>query len=223
MTDTPATLTPPPPGSPPPVPPATPQAPSPGAPRGKAGLIGIAVAVVLVLACCCVVSGAALLATCSSGSGIAEQDWTLSPDQRAVLRDFGPPQTFAVIYSAAPADPGSSAVPAGGDLSRFETWEYYDAGSQWFFDDGALIDRKDLPALDGSAAFPSLRPEQFGSGMSLDAVSEVIGVEPDSDLDLSFADIEELTGYGWGGQVVAVLQDDRLVSVKTCPVEKGGK
>lgn len=171
--------------------------------------------------CCCAVTSIALLSDCS-GSGIARQDWKLTDDQRAVLRDYGPPDTFSVYYTEASMNPTTGVEPEQGTLVRFETWEYYGAGSQWSFDNGAMVARRDIAEPTQTVEYSKLRPEQFGSGMSLSQISDVIGAEPDRDIDMSISDIEGVTGYGWRGQVVTVLQGDQMVSIQTFPVPKGG-
>ncbi|MBA4370998.1 MAG: hypothetical protein C0418_05410 [Coriobacteriaceae bacterium] len=223
----------PPPGYPPQPPPPyaqqqpyaqeQPYAPQPPAPRPKsrAPVVLIVLGLVGVLAVCGCIGAVVLFGAFSGGSDV--EPWKPTADQSTVLAEFGPPETFTLMWMS----DVTSDTPEGEDppLVRLETWNYHLLGSSFTFRNGMFVKRVKTPVPKGDVVSAALRPDSFTAGMSPDDVTDLIGVDPDRVARVLPDRFEGLEVYAWRGQVVAGFQDGKLALVQTIPVtqtEGGG-
>lgn len=158
-----------------------------------------------------------------SGGGGDNGDWTAwqpTRSQQRVVAEFGYPETFSVYFGVDPNDQPA----ANGELPihRLEVWDYYSLGSRFTFKDGEATGVYDAPAAPAGTEFPLLRPDEFAVGMSLQDVTDVIGVLPTEGADIAPDIIEGLEVYVFEGQVSASFDQGRLVGVETVPVSIEG-
>jgi hypothetical protein len=193
---------------------------APQAPRPKrTGLIvGLIVGgVILGLMACC----AAVFIGFALFGGSSAEPWTLSADQKRVVQEFGPPQTFSIVCATDPTH--DKATSDGFPVRRIETWTYHDLGQQFFFRDGAALGTTATPVAVAGTGYPKLKPEEFYRGMSIDDVVKAVGAAPAKAADIAPDTYKGIEMYVFADQVLAGFEDGKLVVLRTAPaIPEGG-
>lgn len=186
---------------------------------GKTALFIVVAALLGLLACGMLIVGATVVFS-PHGKGTVAEPWHLSADQRRVVQEFGPPQTFSVICAT---DPKNDDLGKDGfSIHRIETWSYHGLGAQFFFRDGRAVGDAHTKGVPAGTNYPKLRPEEFTRGMSVEDVVKVIGAAPTKAADIASDIFKGLEAYVFGDQVMAEFDGGRLVGVQTAPVTPKG-
>jgi hypothetical protein len=104
--------------------------------------------------------------------GVSAAGYSMSSAQMEVFGEFGPPQSFTLLFYEEELLDGSY-----GDV-RFETWDYYNAGVSHTFINGELVGEDPLDVeIVGEIYLIPYRPDQFTAYMSLDEVLASAGLD----------------------------------------------
>jgi len=138
----------------------------------------------------------------------------LSADQKQVVEEFGPPESFRLIVSKETLNGKKKVV-------RIEVWNYYRLKSRVTFIDGKYEKDEEIEDVPDWTLLPIIyRPEQFANEMSLEEVKKkIIGDRHYEKLDVP-ADIlpgTRLTVIGFE-QIMMGFDHGKLVYVETVPL-----
>lgn len=203
----------PPPGYPPQAPQYPQQyAPQPAvpAPKRRAPVLLIVLALVGALAVCGCIGAVVLFGVLS---GDDAEPWKPTADQAHLMREFGPPETFAITW----VSDIETAAPEGEDppVVRLETWDYPLLGSSFSFRDGVYLQRTKISVPKEDLAYAAVRPDSFTVGMSPDDVSKLLKIGHDRKAAVLPETLEGLEVYSWDNQVLCGFLEGKLVSVRT--------
>lgn len=175
----------------------------------------------IVFACGALVVMCALAIFVFSLFGGGTETWEYTHEQKRVLAEFGPPETFTLIYVS--ELPTGTAGDEESPVVRMETWEYPTLGAAFAFRNGEFLRRWRVAIPDVPLEYPALRPDLFVAGMEADDVSNLLDDEPDTVATLFPEAFEGLETHEWAGQLAVGFQDGGLVTVETFPVLAGGE
>ncbi|MFC1711904.1 hypothetical protein ACFLZ1_04985 [Patescibacteria group bacterium] len=132
----------------------------------------------------------------------------LSPDQKEIIKLFGPPSQFVITHLPR----GDADNPK---LVRTETWYYSENNKKFSFLAGEFIGEEDYqPSQEEPAT--SLKPEDFDFYMSFDDVADILGEENIEPIDFLpvFYEEGELATY-LSDEAMFVIENNQLLYFQT--------
>jgi hypothetical protein len=129
------------------------------------------------------------VATMASPVTTARAGAELSAEQKRLVAEFGPPDSFVLAFLLE----GEGATAAA---SRIETWQYHDLRTTFSFADGQFLGSEPLAKPPPRVVPQAFRPERFRDGMSWEEVHALVGqgdFATREAADLA-PDVEELRG-----------------------------
>jgi len=138
----------------------------------------------------------------------------LSADQKAVVEEFGPPESFKLIIT-------KDYLNEVGKVVRIEIWNYYSLKTRISFVDGNYETDAEIEDVPDWTLLPIIyRPEQFANEMSLEEIKKrIIGGKPYEKLDISDEILPgaQLNLIGFE-QIMLGFEHGKLIYAETIPL-----